>query len=216
METAPPTCVSQLGTFLGQSVWLHKHVEDYSRMVAPLRDIIKRYPAKTKADISHVWLTEPDAANAFTAIKIALCSQPLLAFPRFDRPFIVGVDASCGENGGFGAVLAQMDDHGQERPLAYASRALNKAEKNYGITNAESAAMMWALRKWRVYLQGNTTLCITDHSACISLQDPKKVSKLCCRIGGSRCSDMPSSWPRTLHTRLAQQVCQGDMPEGAN
>ena len=29
METAPPTCLSQLGTFIGQSVWLHKHIEDY-------------------------------------------------------------------------------------------------------------------------------------------------------------------------------------------
>ncbi len=57
----------QLNTFIGQSVWLHKHMEDYSRMMAPLRDIVKRYPAKTKHDISHVWLTEPEAANAFTA-----------------------------------------------------------------------------------------------------------------------------------------------------
>ncbi len=174
METAPPTCLSQLGTFIGQSVWLHRHVEDYSRMIAPLREILKRYPAKVKVDISHIWLEEPEALNSFYAVKVALCSQPLLAFPKFDRPFIVAVDASCGEDGGFGACLAQLDEHGQEVPLAYASKALDKAEKNYGITNCEAAAMMWALRKWRHYIQGSTVIVLTDHSAVTSLRDPSK------------------------------------------
>jgi hypothetical protein len=174
METAPPNCLSQLGTFIGQSVWLHKHVEDYSRMIAPLRRIVKGYPAKVKADISHVWLRDPEALNAFYAVKVALCSQPLLAFPKFDRPFIVAVDASCGENGGFGACLAQLDEHGQEVPLAYASKSLDKAEKSYGIPHCETAAMMWALRRWRHYIQGNTVIVLTDHSAVTSLRDPSK------------------------------------------
>jgi hypothetical protein len=177
LETKPPECVSLLRTFLGQSVWLSKHVEDYTRLVAPLRNISNKHPSKVKADISHEWISNPEALNSFNAIKVALCAQPLLTFPKFDRPFIVLVDASGGENGGYGACLAQLDDQGHEQPIAYASCALNQAQKGYPITQGESAALMWALRRWRQYTQNSSypTIVVSDHSACKSLQDPKKI-----------------------------------------
>ena len=104
---------------------------------------------------------------------MALSQEPLLSFPRFDRCFIVCVDAS---GAGYGAVLCQLADDGTETPLAYASYALNNAQKNYSIADAESAAMMFALRKWRAYIQGSafTTVVITDNNAVCSLVDPKK------------------------------------------
>ena len=169
----PPEDVAALRTFIGQSVWLSKHIEDYSRMISPLRAIVNRYPAKEKADICHVWGEDPEALNAFNAVKIALCSQPLLAFPKFDRCFIILVDAS---GDGYGCCLAQLDDEGTETPIAYASTSLNKAQKSYTATGAEAAAMMYALRKWRHIIQStsSTTVVITDHSAVCSLMDPKK------------------------------------------
>ena len=65
-----------------------------------------------KADISDVWVYEPKALNAFNAVKVALCSRPLLSFPQFDRGFIILVDAS---GDGYGACLAQIGDNGEER-----------------------------------------------------------------------------------------------------
>ena len=164
-EAKPPSCVSDLRTFLGASGWLAKHLEDYAKMVAPLRRITIRYDQKVKADISHVWLEEKDAMIAFTAVKVSLCSPPVLVFPDFSRPFIILTDASGGENGGYGACLAQMDAEGKERPIAYASAGLVKTQRHFGITEAESAAMMMALRRWRSYTQGNTIILVTDHSA---------------------------------------------------
>ena len=107
--TKPPEELSLLRRFIGQSVWLSKQVEDHTRMVGPLRAIVYSYPSNTKADISHVWLMNLEALNAFNAIKLALCSQPLLSFPQLDRPFSILVDASGDNEGDYGACLAQMD-----------------------------------------------------------------------------------------------------------
>jgi hypothetical protein len=140
--TKPQEELSLLIRFIRQSVWLNKHIEDYTRMVGPLRSIVNGYPSKMKADISHVWLTNPEALNAFNAIKVALCSQPLLSFPQFDRPLIILVDASGGDEGGYGACLAQIDDYDQEKPIAYASAALSDAQKFYTATGGKSSALM--------------------------------------------------------------------------
>ena len=63
--TKPPEELSLLRRFIGQSVWLSKHIEDYTPMVGPLRAIVNSYPSKTKGDISHMWLMNPEALNAF-------------------------------------------------------------------------------------------------------------------------------------------------------
>ena len=72
--------------------------------------------------------------------------------------------------------MAQIGDNGEERPIAYASTALSKAQKGYTLSEAEAAAMMWALRKWRhiTKTSSSTTVVITDHSAVCSLQNPSK------------------------------------------
>jgi ribonuclease HI len=164
---------------LGQTVWLSKHVEEYSSMVEPLRKIANRYNGCKTADIRHEW-SDPKAAKAYSAIKVALCSPPVLRFPDFNKPFVVLVDAAGGfgeAKGGYGACLAQIDDDGNERPIAYANTALNEAQKKFASTEAETSAVMFALRKWRAMLQGNVTIVVTDHKAVSSMIKPDKVFK---------------------------------------
>ena len=93
-------------------MWLFKHVEDYTKLVAPLSAIVNKHPRKVQADISHEWIYNVEAMNALNAVKVALCAQPLLSIPKFDRPFIILSDASGGQQGGYGACLAQLDDQG--------------------------------------------------------------------------------------------------------
>jgi hypothetical protein len=57
-----------------------------------------------------------------------------MGFPKNEGEFYLDADA-C--NTAIGAVLSQFQD-GQLRVIAYGSRKLNKAERNYCITDKES------------------------------------------------------------------------------
>lgn len=73
----------------------------------------------------------PVAQEAFEKLKTSLISVPLLVHPNYEKPFILQYDASTY---GIGAVLAQKDDKGVERAIAYISQNLNKVQRNYSIT----------------------------------------------------------------------------------
>ena len=71
------------------------------------------------------------------------------ASPDMDKPFILWTDAS---ERGFRAVLEQKTDDGECHPIAYASRCTNQAEKKYGISKLEVAALVFALEHFPVKL----------------------------------------------------------------
>ena len=56
-------------------------------------------------------------------------------------------------------------------PVAYASKSLNKAERNYGITDLEGLAVSWAISYFETYIHGMNFTIITDHSALKALKD---------------------------------------------
>ena len=89
-----------------------------------------------------------------------LAKDVVLAFPNFKKQFQVTTDAS---GIGLGAVLSQIQDNGEERPIAFASRVLSKAEKRYSTTERELLAIVYALEIFRPYLFGQKFLLITDH-----------------------------------------------------
>ena len=91
-----------------------------------------------------------------------LIQAPILQYPDFDKEFIVYTDAS---GTGLGTVLSQKDENGRERVIAYASRSLNKHEQNYGITDQEGLAVIWAIKHFHHYLCLKHFTVVTDHSA---------------------------------------------------
>ena len=78
-------------------------------------------------------------------MKAALTTAPVLAAPDFSKPWILLTNCS---DTMMGACLAQPDEHGIERSVAYASCTLSTAHKNYGNTNKEGLGIVWAVRKW--------------------------------------------------------------------
>ena len=70
---------------------------------------------------------------------------------------------------GLGAVLAQKQEDGSVRLLAYASRSLQKHERNYGVTELEALAVVWGVKHSRPYLYGHRCDVYTDHQALKSL-----------------------------------------------
>ena len=102
-----------------------------------------------KTDVDWHWgNTEHDD---FQAVQESLLHAPILALPDPDRPFSVVYDAS---DFAIGSALLQTDVDGRERVIAFESRQLKAAEKNYPVHDKELLAMKYALVKFRVHLLG--------------------------------------------------------------
>jgi hypothetical protein len=65
--------------------------------------------------------------------------------------FILETDAS---NYVYGAVLSQKGEDRQFHPMAFYSKSMTPAERNYGISNKEALAIIKALQHWRHWLEG--------------------------------------------------------------
>jgi len=100
-----------------------------------------------KKEEKFVWTTEQQ--NAFNELKSKLQHPPLLIHPDFNKQFILQTDASVD---GIGAVLSQIGPDNQEHPIAYASRSLKSAERNYPIIEMESLAVVEYVKYFRPYL----------------------------------------------------------------
>ena len=87
-----------------------------------------------------VWSESCQEAFVATADR-----APLLVFPNLSKHFRLETDAS-GE--GLGAVLAQEQDDGSVKPIAFASRTLQSHERNYGVTEMEALGVVWAVQQF--------------------------------------------------------------------
>ena len=104
----------------------------------------------------------------------------MLAYPNFGVPFILETDAS---GNGLGAVLAQQQDDGLVRLIAYVSRSLQEHEKRYGVTELEGLGVVWAVKHFRPYLYGHQCDIYTDHEALKSLLNTPQPSGKLARWG---------------------------------
>ena len=158
MNFPEPTNLKELRGALGLFSYYRKFVKDFSRIAKPLLTLLKK-------DTSFEWTNKQQ--NAFDYLKKRLMEAPILQYPDFTKPFLIYTDAS---GTGLGAVLSQLNDEGKECVIAYASRSLNKAECNYGITDQECLAVVWAVKHFEQYLGLLPFKIVTDHSALKFLQ----------------------------------------------
>ena len=162
-----PTDVQGVQRFLGKINYYRKFIPKLAEIAHPLYEL-----TKCKGKDKFCW--DEEHQEAFDTLKSILCSQQVLGSPRFDRQFILDVDAS---DYALGAELSQVDDMGNERPLYFASRHLEKAEKNYSATARETLAAVFGCEYFSHYLQGRKFLLRTDHNPLVwlrSMKNPKR------------------------------------------
>ena len=96
--------------------------------------------------------------KAFTEVKTAIASDCTMAFYDPNRPAKLIVDASPV---GLGAVLAQTQENGQDRCIAYASRSLTPVETRYSQTEKEALAAVWDCERFHLYHVGTQLAFLT-------------------------------------------------------
>lgn len=143
--------------FLGTASYYRRFIQNFSDIAAPLNALT----STRKNAPPFVW--SDDADKSFQKLKSALVSAPILSCPDFSKPFAVHCDAS---GYGVGGTLTQTAADGQEHPIAFASRSLNKAERNYSATEREALAVVFSIEHFRPYLEGGQRFrVVTDHSS---------------------------------------------------
>ncbi|KAJ1171231.1 hypothetical protein NDU88_003101 [Pleurodeles waltl] len=151
-----PKTVRDVQCFLGFANFYRRFINHFS--VAPITKLLRK---KEKC----VW--SPEADRAFSTLKEAFSTAPVLTHPDVDCPLIVEADAS---DVAIGAVLSQRNkDTGQLHPVAYMSRKLNEGEQNYVIAEKEPLAIRDAFKEWRHHLLG-AKYTITVYTAHRNLQ----------------------------------------------
>ncbi|KXJ13695.1 Retrovirus-related Pol polyprotein from transposon 297 [Exaiptasia diaphana] len=96
--------------------------------------------------------------NAFSTLKMLIIKEPIPKLPDLKKSFTLGTDAS---DFGIGAVL--MQEH--ENQLFPASKKLSKREKAYATVEKECLAVIWAVKKFMMYLYGKEFILQTDHQS---------------------------------------------------
>ena len=157
-----PTSLKGVQQFLGFTNYYRSFIPNYSSIANPLTDL-------TKKNSAFVW--SPSCEESFLALKSAVTSGPVLRHPDPSLPFTVESDAS---DFAIGAVLSQpaLDNPAILHPVAFFSRKLEPAERNYDVHDKELIAIICALEHWRHFLVGSSFIVpvFCDHRNLIFFQ----------------------------------------------
>uniref|UniRef100_A0A914PVH5 RNA-directed DNA polymerase n=1 Tax=Panagrolaimus davidi TaxID=227884 RepID=A0A914PVH5_9BILA len=160
-----PKTLTALRSLLGALSYWRKFIVGFAKIAEPLYELTKK-----DASVSS-WNKKHD--EALQTLKEKLMSAPVLAAPRLNCPYIIETDASAHA---ISAVLLQEHEDG-EHPIAFASRTLNKHERNYNALETEALAICYSIEQFKCYLEGaGRSLLRTDNAALTSLLRKKDLT----------------------------------------
>ena len=158
IERAPkPRNTTELKAYLGLLTYYGRFLPNLSTVLSPLYRLLRQ-------DVCWRWTSKQQ--RAFIRSKQLLTSAKVLVHydPRLD--LVVAGDASAY---GIGAVLSHKMPNGEERPVAFASRTLSSAERNYSQVEKEALACVFAVKKFHSYIFGQSFTLVTDHKPLLTL-----------------------------------------------
>jgi transposase InsO family protein len=152
-----PRNISEVRTLLGACSYYRRFMPKFSTVAEPITRLLRK-------DAPWSWSSEQE--QAYGDLKRMLCEAPILAYPDFGKPFRLETDASLV---GISGVLTQLGPSGMHHPIAYYSRTLTTAERNWCTYERECLAIVEATKHFRPYLYGCEFELLTDHQALESL-----------------------------------------------
>lgn len=174
-EMPVPQDKNDLQRALGLVNYLGKFVPNLSANTKALRSLLEN---KT------MWQWMPEHAKEWEWLKNSLIREPVLTFYDQDKPLKVSTDAS---KAGLGAVLLQKNDT-EWYPVAYASRTMTSAERNYAQIEKETLGAVYGCEKFHEYVYGRTVTLETDHKPLIAISQkplgdaPPRIQRLMLRL----------------------------------
>ena len=138
-QCLPPDTYTKVKSFVGLVGHYRRFIKGFTNIATPLYDLTRGENKDKKSE--HLDLPQ-EAREAFDCLKAACLQAPIPAFPDFDKPFLLEMDAS---GKGLGAVLLQKQSDGRYHPIAYASCIMNETEQRYHSNKQEFLALKWAV-----------------------------------------------------------------------
>ena len=150
-EAPPPQNKQQLQSFLGLMTYNAKFLPSLSHVLHPLNSLLRK---------NVQWKWSEEEQKSFEAAKSLVSNRQILAHYDVLKPLKLYCDASPK---GVGACLAHVMPNGIEQPVAYASRSLREAEKNYAQIEREALSIVFGVKRFHQYLYGRKFVLVTDH-----------------------------------------------------
>jgi reverse transcriptase-like protein len=160
-----PTTVKDVRSFLGFCNFYRSFIANFSTVTRPLNDLTKK---------QRQWSWTDDEQASFDTLKDLCCSYPMLRSPDWTKPFHMDTNAS---DFALDVVISQEFD-GEKHPIAFHSRTLLPAERNYDVHDKEMTAIVYRFKCGRPYfLSANHPIHVrTDHKNLQYFRQPQKIT----------------------------------------
>lgn len=152
-----PSNPTEVKAFIGLVNYYSRFFPNLAQILFPIYELLKK-------TTEFAWSNA--CSESFELVKKIIASDKVLAHYNPHLPIKVVCDAS---QYGIGAAMFHTMENGEDRPIAFASKTLTKAQRNYSTIDREALAIFFGVKKFQHYLIGRKFLLQTDHKPLTSI-----------------------------------------------
>jgi len=159
-----PRTTKEVHSFVGLASYFRRFIRDFSLIARPLYHLLKK---------DTTFKFGEEERLAFVTLKNRLVEAPVLAVYNPKAYIELHCDASAH---GFGAVLMQQQNDKKMHPVFYFSRRTTEVEARYHSFELETLAIVYAVRRFRIYLQDIPFVIVSDCNAVIQTLEKRDIN----------------------------------------